>query len=205
MTYRIAARTLAGVITLTLAAAAAAQGPTSGGSPAKRELALRILHLQQADLEAVARSLVERPAAQMLQEAGLAIQRQFPPDKREAIGKQVEAEVKKYVDEAYPLVRDHALKIAPTTIGTALETKMTEDELRALLAWVESPVNKKFQQVAAESRNTFVQQVLRDAGPLVDPKLQALDGRVRAVLGLPPTSANQSAGTGQPPAKPASK
>ena len=63
--------------------------------------------LQQSDIEGVARSLVERPAAQMMREAGLALQQQqTPPEKREAVGKQIEAEVKKYVDEAYPLVRD---------------------------------------------------------------------------------------------------
>ena len=34
-------------------------------------------------------------------------------DKREADGKAIEAEVRKYVDEAYPIVRDRALKLAP--------------------------------------------------------------------------------------------
>ena len=35
--------------------------------------------------------------------------------------KQVEAEVRKYIDESVPLVRDRAIKIAPTTIGPILE------------------------------------------------------------------------------------
>ena len=149
--------------------------------------------MQQADIESAARSLVEQPAASMMREAGLAMQQlQMPPEKFQAIGKQIEAEVKKYVDEAYPLVRDKALKIAPTTIGAALEAKMSEDELKQLLAWLESPTAKKFQQVAGEARNEFVQQIRTEAGPLVQPKLVALDGRIRVILGVPPAGAQPS-------------
>jgi len=200
---------IAGVISLTTATGAGAQGKasapvtTSAPSAAKKELVQRILRLQQNDVDAIARSLVERPAAQMMQEAGLALQQQIAPDKREAAGKQIEAEVKKYVDEAFPIVRDRALKAAPATIGVALETKMSEDELKQLLAWIESPAAKKFQQVASEARNGFVQQVMREAGPLVDPKLHALDGRIRVILGVPPAGAE--AGPAAAPAKPPGK
>jgi hypothetical protein len=138
------------------------------------------------------------------------VQQQTPPEKFQQIGKQIEAEVKKYVDEALPLVRDKALKIAPTTIGAALEAKMSEDELKQLVAWLESPAAKKFQQVASESRNEFLQQVRTEAGPLVQPKLVALDGRIRAILGVGPAGgpsppATAPAPSAKPPAKPASK
>ncbi len=131
----------------------------------------------------------------MMQEAGLALQRQVAPDKREAMGKAIEAEVKKYVDEAYPLVRERALRIAPSTIGAALEEKMTEDELKQLLAWLESPVNKKYQQIGPDARNAFVQKLLADARPVVDPKVQALDGRIRLIFGVPPAAPSPPAST----------
>jgi hypothetical protein len=192
------------VIAALLAGAAGAQS-----TPAKKALVQRILRVQQSDIEAAARSLVEQPAATMMQQAGMALQQQqTPPEKFQAIGKQIEAEVKKYVDEALPLVRDKALKIAPTTIGVALETKMSEDELKQLLAWLESPAAKKFQEVASESRNDFIMQVRREAGPLVEPKLAALDGRIRAILGVPPLGAQPAPGAAlpaKPPARPASK
>ena len=59
----------------------------------KKELVQRVLVTQQSELEIVSRGIVERPAAQMMQEAGLAIQRQVAADKRESTGKAVEAEV----------------------------------------------------------------------------------------------------------------
>ncbi len=165
----------------------------------KKELVQRVLQAQQSELENVSRGIVERPAAQMMQEAGLAIQRQVPADKRESTGKAVEAEVRKFVDEAYPLVRERALKLAPSTIGAVLEEKMTEDELKQLVAWLESSANKKFQSLGPDMRNAFVQKVLADARPLVDPKVVALDARLRVVLGLPP--AGPAAKPGADPSK----
>jgi len=190
-----------GCLAIALAAGAAAQGTSS--SPAKKEMVQRILQIQQPEIEAVARSIVERPAAQMMQEAGLAMQRQVPPDKREAMGKAIEAEVKKYVDESYPLVRERAIRLAPSTLGAALEEKLTEDELKQLLGWLESPVNKKFQQLAP-ARNVFVQKVLAESIAAVDPKVGALDARIRVILGVPPATQGPGA-SGTPPARPAAR
>ncbi len=195
MTRRAPMQLVGACIALAFATGAAAQ--------TKKELVQKILQIQQTEIEGVARNLIERPAAQMMQEAGLALQRQVAPDKREVTGKAIEAEVKKYVDEAYPLVRERALRIAPSTIGAALEEKMTEDELRQLLAWLESPVNKKYQQIGPDARNAFVQKLLADARPVVDPKVQALDGRIRLIFGVPPAAPNPPASTSlstRPPA-----
>jgi len=117
------------------------------------------------------------------------------------MGKSIEAEVKKYVDEAYPLVRERAIRLAPLTIGAALEEKFTEDELKQLLTWLESPVNKKFQQLGP-ARNAFVQKVLADSVAAVDPKVGALDARIRAILGVPPAPPTPAA-SGTRPARPA--
>jgi len=183
-------------------ATGAASAPAAPSSPAKKALVQRILTLQQSEVEAFARGVVERPAAQMMRDAGLAIQQQVPPEKRESTGHAIEAEVKKYVEEAYPLVRERALKIAPSTIGAILEARMTEDELRTLLAWLDSPTNKKYQQVGLDVRNAFAQKLLADMPALLDPKLQALDGRIRVILGVPPAGA---APPPTPAARPASK
>jgi hypothetical protein len=169
-------------------AAGIGSGAVAQSTPAKKELVQRLIRLQQPEIESFARGVVERPAAQMMREAGLAIQAQVPPDKREATGHAIEAEVKKYVDEAYPIVRERALKLAPSAIGPVLEAKMSEDELRQLLAWLESPTAKKYQQIGLEMRNTFTQKLLAEMPGVLDPKLVALDGRIRAILGVPPAS-----------------
>ena len=198
---RTIARLGGACLALALAFGAAAQATTTTttpSSPAKKELVEKILQLQQPEIETVARSIVERPAAQMMQEAGLAMQRQVPPDKREAMGKAIEAEVKKYVEESYPLVRERAIRLDPSTIGVALEERFSEDELRQLVSWMESPINKKFQQMGSV-RNAFVQKVLSESVAAVDPKVGALDARIRAILGVPPAASPGQAASGPPP------
>ncbi len=203
MTRRVVILGLAGFAALSLSTTAAAQTPAP--SAAKKELVARVLKAQQSDIEGVARSLVERPAAQMMQEAGLAMQRQVPPEKREAMGKQIEAEAKKYVEEALPIVRERAIKIAPTTIGPVLETRLSEDELKTLLAWLDSPTYKKYNSLGTEMRTGFVQQLLKEAGPLVEPKAQALDGRIRAILGVPAQGQAPASSGAAPASRPAGK
>ena len=176
--------------TLLAIAAASTLSLTLVANPAaaatKKELVAKLLSIQQAEIEQVTRGVVERPAAEMMQEAGLAMQRQVPADKREAIGKDIEAAVKKYVDEAYPLARDKALKIAPLTIGATLEEKFSEEELTQLVTFLDSPVAKKYQSLGPDMRNAFIRRLLTDAQPVVDPKVQALDARIRTILGVPP-------------------
>lgn len=179
----------------------------------KKELVQKLLVLQQPGIEQVSRGLVERPAVQMMQQVAPVIQQRVPPDKREALGKQIEAEVKKYVEESVPLVREKAIKLAPTTIGPILEEKFSEDELKQLIAWFDSPVNRKYQQLGPEMQNAFVQKLVPDARPLVDPKLQALEGRVRALIapaiapasGAAPAAARAGSGTSSGTAKGAAK
>jgi hypothetical protein len=202
-------RYLLGALLLCAGSLAQAQGSSS---PAKKELVQKLLTLQQPGIEGAARGLVERPAAQMMQEVGRVLQTQIPADKREAIGKTIEADAKKYVEEAYPPVRERALKLAPTTLGAALEEKFTEDELKQLVAWFESPVNKKFQQVSGEMQSNFMQKLVAEARPLLEPKLKDLEQKVRSALGAPAAAAPADSAAApapkaaaKPPAKAASK
>jgi len=178
---------------LTGAAMAHAQTtPATPSSPAKKELIQKLMTLQQPGIEGLARSLVEQPAARMIQEAARALQ-QVPADRREAVGKSIEDDVKKYVEETNPLVRDRAVKLAPSTIGAAMEEKFTEDELKQLVTWLESPVYKKYTQLSPEIQKGFTEKLVAEARPTVEPKLQALELKVRASLGVPTAAPAASA------------
>lgn len=173
----------------------------------KKELVARLLQLQQPSIEALARNIVERPAVQMMQSAGAAMQAQVPPSKRDAVAKSVDADIRKFVDEASPLLAERAVKLAPSVYGAQMEERFSEDELKQLIAWLESPVNKKFQQQLPELQNGFAQKLLGEAGPLLEPRLKTLQGKLQATLNAAaPPAAAASAQKGAPsPARAASK
>jgi hypothetical protein len=136
------------------------------------------------------------------QQAGLALQTRVPPEKREAAAKQVQDDLKKYVDEVGPVVRQQAVKLAPSTIGALLESKFTEDELKQLIAIVESPVNRKYQQMGGELQNALGQKLVAQTQVTVEPKLKALEQSITKHLGL---SAPPSAKASEPTAKSSKK
>lgn len=187
------------VALLALAGVAGAQSTAS-----KKELVTKMLQLQQPGIEQAAQALAERPAAQLMQQAGLALQSRVAADKREAIAKEIQADVKKYVDEAVPLVRERAVKLAPMTIGALLEEKFTEDELKQLIAIIESPVNRKYAQMSGEMQKVLVDKLVADMQGTIDPKVKALDQAIGKHLGLPVSSAPASRAA-KPAAKAASK
>ncbi|HSN79016.1 MAG TPA: hypothetical protein VLR44_01410, partial [Rhodoferax sp.] len=83
-------------LALLLLASAGAHAQTS---PAKQALVDKVLSLQRPAIEQTGQVIAERPALQMRQQAGVVLQTRVPPEKREAVGKDLQADLKKYADE----------------------------------------------------------------------------------------------------------
>jgi hypothetical protein len=169
-----------------IAAAGSAQAQTST-SPAKKELIARVLKLQQSDLENAARMLTEQPAMQLWQQAGQALQRQ-PAERRDAIAQDIQADLRKYVEEAGPVIRERAIKLAPTTIGPVLDEKLSEDELRQIVTLLESPTVKKFQSLFPEMQRALSEKLVAETRGDVEPRLRALQQTVSQRLGAAPAT-----------------
>lgn len=189
------------IVSLALAAAAA-QAQSTPASPAKKELVGRILKLQQPSIEGMARSLVEQPALELLSSAGDALPSRVAKDKQEAVAKEIQGDVRKYLDETVPLVQARAVKLGPTSIGTLLEEKFTEDELKQVVAMLESPVFSKFQRMGEDMQKVLADKLVADTRATVEPKVRSLEQTVAKRLGVtnPPAATAPRA-----PAKPASK
>ena len=119
----------------------------------KPELAQRILAAQQGSIENIGRALAAQTSQQVLEAAGQALQ-QVAADKRDAVGKAIEADVKRCYDDVEPVLKTTAVKLAPGTVGTLLEEKFSEDELKQILAWVDSPTSRKYQQITGDMQQT---------------------------------------------------
>ncbi len=162
---------------------APAAAPATASSPAKKELVAKLLQHQQQGVEILARNMLQAPVAQLMQGAGSMLQ-QMPADKREAAAKAIEADVKKFIEENGPFLRDKAQKLAPSTVGAILEEKFTEDELKQILAWLDSPVSKKFGQMGGEMQKALGDKLLAENGATLDTRFKALQQNVAKHLGV---------------------
>jgi uncharacterized protein len=147
----------------------------------KPELAQRILAAQQSSIENIGSGLAAQTSQQVLEAAGQALQ-QIPADKRDAVGKGIQADVKQFYDGIEPVLKSAAVKLAPGTVGSLLEEKFNEDELRQILAWIDSPTSRKYQQITGDMQQNLTQKVVAETRGSVEGKLKALEDGLRKRL-----------------------
>jgi hypothetical protein len=163
--------------------------PSHAAEPSATQQALvdQVMALWHA--ENVVLVMVQRPASDALQQARIALQGRVSADKRDAALKEMAPDAQRYIDEATPLAQAAARRQLPATVGATLASQFSEDELRQLVALLESPVKKKFEQLAPQMERALGDKVSEEAGPAIQPKLdamkQAIGLKLRAAAMLP--------------------
>jgi uncharacterized protein len=170
-------------------------------SPAKKELINKVLKLQQPAIEQLTVGVLSRPVNDLAQKLMPAIRR-LPEDKRESTAKSIDASLRKFMEDNSPALIEKGKSIQASTIGLTLDEKFSEDELKQLVAWLESPVSKKFAEVAPDLQAVYTKKLIDDNGKALDDKFNALQTNIAKQLGLETPAANGAAASG---AKPASK
>jgi hypothetical protein len=184
---------------LTLVPAAHAQS--------KKELVAKVVQLRQPAVERLARTIAMEPAQTALNAARQVMQF-VPADKREALGKQVQADVKTFYDDTEARLRESGAKNAAATIGPILEEKFTEEELKLIITWLESSAAKKYEQLEPEMQSQLTRKMVEDTKPAVEPKLRALEDTLRkrfAAYAPPPGASSPARAASTAPAASAAK
>ena len=200
----VLALTAASALAQTTPAATAPPAPASESSastsPAKKELIQRVLKLQQPAVDRLATALTQEPAIELGQRASEAIAMRVPKERQEALAKDIQGDIQKYLKDTVPMVRKSAQQLAPSAVGPLLEAKFSEEELRQVVNILESPAYAKYQQLGGEMQQALQLKLVADTRTTVEPKVQALE----KVIGDKIAAADQAAG-GTAPKAPASK
>ena len=167
----------------------------------KAPLIKQFIDLQRPGIESLARGLVEQSSAPIAQAGSAYLQTQVPADKREAAAKAADAELKKYFDESYPVVRDKAVALAPDALGPLMDQSFTADELKQLVAWISSPLSKKYQELNPKMQTALTEKLVAETRSTIEPKMKTLDENVAKALGAPTGGTAPVASRPAPPAK----
>lgn len=159
-----------------LAVAGVAQAAQATISPAKQALIQKLVQLMSVDNMGV--TMLQEPVGNALGQARVTLQSRVPAERHEAAIRDIAADAKKFMDEATPVVRSSAQKLIPTTIVPMLAEKFTEDELRQIIAMMESPVKRKFDELIPDMKKNLGEKIAADTGPTINPKLQELTQRI---------------------------
>jgi uncharacterized protein len=161
------------LVVLSLAGSACAQ---SAVPPSKQQLIDRVLQLWH--LDKLGQSMLQEPVAEAVQQARVLLQGRVVPERRDAALRDIVDDAKKFMDDTSPLVRASTERLAPATLGPMLAQRFSEEELRQIIAILESPVKTKFEAMLPELQKALGEKLASDTRPVIDPKLQDLRQRI---------------------------
>lgn len=161
-------RIFTGVILLVAACAANAQS--------KDQLVQRLLELWH--VENVGITMLHGPVDKSLRDALAVSQGRVPPERREGVLKDIAADAQKFYDETEPMVKATTKKLAQSTVAPILAAKFTEAELRQIIAILESPVKKKFEDSTPEMQKALGLKVADEMKDTITPKMEALQKKI---------------------------
>jgi hypothetical protein len=146
----------------------------------KQALIDRVLSLWS--VENLALAMAQRPAIEVMQQSRAALQGRVTAQKQEVVLKELATEVQKFLDDITPVVSQAAQQSKPQTLPPLLDKHFSETELRQLIELLESPIKKKFESLAPELEKTFGENLAAKAGPVINPKLEALSKSISLKL-----------------------
>lgn len=178
---------LAALATLGAASLAHAQAATPAIDAEKQKLIDQVLTVWHPENTMV--MMVQRPAAEAMEKSRIALQQaRLPADKIDKTMKDIQVDVQKYVDTASPLAGNAAKKSLPTTVAPLLAQNFSVDELRQLVAMLQSPVKAKFEKLIPQVDQAVGKKVQDEVGAEVNKNIQALTESVGTKLRIAVTA-----------------
>jgi uncharacterized protein len=171
------------VATLVVASTAHAQSTTSAAAPdaEKQKLIDHILvlfHPENGVLQAV-----QQPGVKAMQQSSVALQTaQVPQERKDKTMKDIGVDVQKYIDTTTPIAIASAKKFTEPAVAPLLAQNFTTEELRQVVALLESPVKAKFEKLVPQMEAAVGQRVQEDIAPQVNKNIQALTESVGTKL-----------------------
>ncbi|TFV95219.1 DUF2059 domain-containing protein [Oxalobacteraceae bacterium OM1] len=164
------------IVVALISSAGCAFAATDTAGMNKQQLVDRVLQLWHVD--ALGEAMLQQPVADAVQQARAVLQGRVVPARQDAALKEISADARKFMDENSPLVRTTTQKLAPSTIGPLLSARFNDEELRQIIAILESPVRQKFEAALPELNKALGEKLAADMQPTINPKLNDLKQRI---------------------------
>ena len=157
--------------------------------PDKQKLIDQILTLWHPENSVV--MAVQRPAAEALEKSKIALQQaRLPQPKQDAAMKDLSTDVQKYIDTSTPLAANSAKKNLQSTVVPLLAQNFSVDELKQLLALLQSPVKSKFEKLIPQADQAVGKKVQDEVGAEINKNIQTMTQAVGTKLRIAVTAAS---------------
>ena len=163
----------------------------------KKELATRIVNLQKAqDMDALIAQLAST-ANRAVVETWLPRLDNMPAARQKAVADQLDVELKKFNDDVVRLIKTRNERISLDVLVPAYSERFSADELKQLVAFLESPVIRKYYAANPHMANLLAQKLVDATRADVQARTKEFDTRAARIVG----GTTSRTGTGTPARK----
>ena len=159
---------------------------TAAADP-KTEWAAKIVALQQGpELDRLVGQLAGSTTQDLIANWGPKLQANVPKAQQQKASEDLNAELKKYSDDAAKLIAKQVSKVSTDVLVPAYAERFTLEELKQIAAFFESPAIKKYQSTAPELGNTFIQKLVEASRADVMARVKQFDEAAQKIVGGAP-------------------
>lgn len=189
------------VALLFVAACAASTGALA--QDAKKALATKLAQMQiKSDGPALAGQLTADAAQLPLANWSQRLDESVPPARQKEVREKLDAELKKFGDTTHKAIEAQIGKAGEAALVPLFMDKLSEDEMKTVISYMESPAAAKFQSISADAGNAWAQKVIDATRPTVEANIKAFDATASKIVGVP--ASNGAAAGNKAPAAAAS-
>lgn len=135
----------------------------------KRALAVKLAQMQQkADGGAMAEQLTASAVQPLLAGWSQRLDETVPPARQKDVRDKLDVELKKYADSTQKVVEAQTAKAAEAALVPIFMEKLSEEELKQIVAYMESPASAKFQALGPDATNAWAKRIVDATKPQVE-------------------------------------
>ncbi|MDR2129051.1 MAG: hypothetical protein LBP52_08305 [Burkholderiaceae bacterium] len=167
----------------TLSLSAAAQQQQAQASDNKRAMAVRLAQQYvKSDIENMTSQLtgaaVQPVMAKWLQQ----LDANVPPAKQKDVADKLDVELRKYSDNTYKAIEAQVGKAAESALVPLFMEKLSEDELKTIVTYMESSAAAKVRSIGEEASTAWVEKVIGLTRASVEGGAKAFDAAATKIL-----------------------
>jgi hypothetical protein len=167
-------------------------------SDAKRALAVKLAQIQQkADSAGIAEQLTNSAVQPALMNWAQRLDQTVPPARQKEVREKLDVELKKFSDTMQKAIETQAAQSAEAALVPIFMDKLSEDEMKTVIAYLESPASAKYLSLGPDASNAWAQRVIDATKTTYESSAKAFDDAanriVNAVTGAPAAPGTGSA------------
>lgn len=155
---------------------------------AKKALATKLAQMQaKSDGAAMANQLTADAVQLPLSTWSQRLDESVPPARQKDVRDKLDVELKKFADNTHKAIEAQVGKAAETALVPLFMDKLSEDEMKTIIAYMESPAALKFQSLSADAGTAWAQKVIDATRATVETNVKSFDAAATKIVGVPAT------------------